>query len=437
MSQAKLILSQSPPPWVPLRFFVTAPLFALAAAILTLWSDPITFASRWSMPLLAITHLLVIGFMAMIMTGALIQVVSVLLGGTIRDLKIKSSGLHICLTLGTISMAAGFMSGDPWFMRSAVLLLGLAFILFAWIMFSGISSSTARSDSGIGIGLALIALMITVLLGLWLASGYAWESIDLARSFTDTHLTWGLLGWVGILMITVAYVVVPMFQLTPPYPGKITPWLAPVLLLALVIWSSQLVISEPALSRFGGIMAAATMLLFSGVTLWLQHNRKKKQPDSVVWFWRVGIISITAAVCLWLFPQAGTYILQTSEWQLLLGTTVILGFAISIINGMLYKIIPFLIWLHLSIRVTELKLSRRLIPNIKTMIPDTSIRPQFWLHLLSLLLFLASVSWPDLFLTPAALLFAISNILLLRNIILALQLYSRTEAEIILAGSDN
>ncbi len=389
------------------------------------------------MPLLAITHLLVIGFMAMIMTGALIQVVSVLLGGTIRDLKIKSSGLHICLTLGTISMAAGFMSGDPWFMRSAVLLLGLAFILFAWIMFSGISSSTARSDSGIGIGLALIALMITVLLGLWLASGYAWESIDLARSFTDTHLTWGLLGWVGILMITVAYVVVPMFQLTPPYPGKITPWLAPVLLLALVIWSSQLVISEPALSRFGGIMAAATMLLFSGVTLWLQHNRKKKQPDSVVWFWRVGIISITAAVCLWLFPQAGTYILQTSEWQLLLGTTVILGFAISIINGMLYKIIPFLIWLHLSIRVTELKLSRRLIPNIKTMIPDTSIRPQFWLHLLSLLLFLASVSWPDLFLTPAALLFAISNILLLRNIILALQLYSRTEAEIILAGSDN
>ena len=437
MSQAKLILSQSPPPSVPLRFFVTAPVFAIAGAILTLWYGPVTFASRWSAQLLAVTHLLVIGFMAMVMTGALIQVVSVLLGGTIADIKTKSASVHVCLILGTISMAAGFVSSDPWFMRAAVLLLGVAFILFAWIMLSGISSSTTRSDSGIGISLALISLMITVLLGLWLASGYAWNGIQVQRSLTDTHLTCGLLGWVGILLITVAYEVVPMFQLTPPYPGKVTSWLAPVHLLALIIWSSWFITSESYISQFGGVVAAATTLLFAGVTLWLQYHRKKKQPDTVVWFWRSGIASLSAAVCLWLYAQTGTDILQQPEWQLLLGTTVILGFAISVINGMLYKIVPFLIWLHLSIRVTELKLSRRLIPNIKKMIPDTRIRPQFWLHLLSLVLFLATAFRPDWFLKPAALVFAVSNIMLLINIIHALQIFSRTGAEIILAGSES
>jgi len=87
--------------------------------------------------------------------------------------------------------------------------------------------------------------------------------------------------------------------------------------------------------------------------------------------------------------------------------------------------------------VTELKLSRRLIPNIKKIIPDTRIRPQFWLHLLSLVLFLATAFRPDWFLKPAALVFAVSNIMLLINIIHALQIFSRTGAEIILAGSES
>jgi hypothetical protein len=437
MSQAKLILSQSPPPWVPLRFFVTAPLFALFAAVLALWSGPEIFVSRWSAPLLALTHLLVLGFMAMVMTGALIQVVSVLLGGEIPGIRINSALVHGGLSLGTISLAMGFIHGNPWFMRSAVLLLGLAFCMLAWILLQALRSSSSRSDSAIGIGLALIALLITVVLGLWLASGYAWEDITLARPFTDTHLVWGLLGWVGILVVTIAYEVVPMFQLTPPYPTRLTPWLAPVQMLALVTWSSWFLLSDATLSQAGGYLAAFTLLLFALVTLWLQQRRKKKQPDSVVWFWRAGLVNLIAAACLWLYAQAASDILQQPEWQLLLGTTVILGFAISLINSMLYKIIPFLIWLHLSIRVTNLKLSRRLIPNIKKMLPDASVRPQFWLHLLSLGLFLAAAFHPAWFLLPAALAFAASNILLLKNITLALRLYTRTEAEISRAGDES
>ncbi len=425
MSQAKLILSQSPAPWVPLRFFVTAPLFAIAAAILTLLYDPMILSSRWSAPVLASTHLLVIGFMAMVMTGALIQVVSVLLGGTIQHIRIKSMLVHASLTLGTVALAVGFISANPWFMRGAMVLLTASFCLFAWIISSGIASRTARSDSGIGIGLAIISLIITILLGLWLASGYGWDGIQLERRLTDIHLTWGLLGWVGILCITVAYEVVPMFQLTPPYPEKLTRWLAPVHILALLLWSGWILMPESVLPLLGGAVVATTITIFASVTLWLQQRRKKK-PDTVVWFWRCGMLNIIVAACLWLFAQISGDILLQPGWQMFIGTVVILGFAISLINGMLYKIVPFLIWLHLSISVTELKLSRRLVPNIKKMIPDTRVRPQFWMHLLSLFLFFAAAYRPDWFLTLAALVFTTSNILLLRNINLKQKHYYQT-----------
>ncbi|MCP3669532.1 MAG: hypothetical protein GY814_03695 [Gammaproteobacteria bacterium] len=434
MSQAKLILSQSPPAWVPLRFFVTAPVFAIAAAVLVLWYEPTSLASRWSAPVLAFTHLLVIGFMAMVMTGALIQVVSVLLGGKIHRIRNMSLLLHTTLSLGTISLAMGFISSEPWFMRSAVVLLASWFGLFIWATLGGIGVRTARSDSAMGIGLALFALSITTILGLWLAVGYGWEQVPLARSLTDTHLTWGLLGWVGILLITVAYEVVPMFQLTPPYPKKMPPWLAPVHILALVLCSSTLVVPGSILPLIGGVTVAMTLSLFAVVTLRLQSRRKKKKADAVVWFWRCGMLSAIAATSIWLYAQTGGGLLQQQEWQMLLGAMVILGFAISLINGMLYKIIPFLIWVHLSIRVTEQKLSRRMVPNIKKMIPDTRARFQFWLHLFALVLFLATTFRPEWFLIPAAGMFALSNILLLHNITLALRLYSRTEIEIAQAG---
>ena len=343
--------------------------------------------------------------------------------------------VHAGMGLGAISLAAGFMSGSQLLMRAAFFLLGLSFTAFIWMIAKAVTNSSARRDSGIGIGLALISLSITILLGLWLAAGYGWDEIQLARGLTDTHLAWGLLGWVGVLLMTVAYEVVPMFQLTPPYPRWLTPWLAPAHIIALILWSGWIIFPESILTMIGGITLALSLSLFAGVTLWLQHKRKKKQADTVVWFWRYGMISIISAASIWLYAQFSVDIIQQQTYQMLLGTLVILGFAISLINGMLYKIIPFLIWLHLSIKVTELKLSRRLIPNIKKIIPDTQARLQFWFHSVALLLFLTTVFQPYWVLMLAALVFAASNILLLRNIILALKLYSRTETEIVQAGA--
>lgn len=58
MSQpTNLALAQASPIWVPLRFFITAPLFALTAALL-LWKGADLFSNRWNPAMLGITHLI-------------------------------------------------------------------------------------------------------------------------------------------------------------------------------------------------------------------------------------------------------------------------------------------------------------------------------------------------------------------------------------------
>lgn len=53
--QALLSFDKAPPFAAPLRFFLTAPLFSLAAGLLLLFVGPDLLASRWTPGLLAAT----------------------------------------------------------------------------------------------------------------------------------------------------------------------------------------------------------------------------------------------------------------------------------------------------------------------------------------------------------------------------------------------
>ena len=77
--QTGLSFEQAPPFSLPLRFFLTAPLFLLAAAVLIVLA-PDALASRWTPQALALTHALTLGFLAMVMLGALMQMLPVVAG---------------------------------------------------------------------------------------------------------------------------------------------------------------------------------------------------------------------------------------------------------------------------------------------------------------------------------------------------------------------
>ncbi|MDD5404142.1 MAG: hypothetical protein PHZ14_06330 [Sulfuricella sp.] len=427
---ASLSLDQAPPITVPLRFFLTAPLFAITAALLLLWQGPDLFSSRWNPALLGATHLLTLGHMGLTMLGAIMQMLPVVASAPMRRPALAAALVHTLGTGGIVLLCTGLAFTLPLALKFALPILGSALLLFAALVVITLRRAMPHNMTARAMRLAALMLGATALLGLTLLSNHAFGWwLQSREALTNLHLTWGLLGWVGILVIGVSYQVVPMFLLTPPYPAKITRWLAALLFILLLALAPAS--HSPALRILLGSLLAAGFAVFALTTLRLQSQRRRKQPDVTLNFWRGGMISLLLAVALWLAARVIPALDMAQSYNPLLGVLMIVGFAMSVINGMLYKIVPFLVWFHLQSRRGP---SGPKVPNVREILPESRARGQMWLHFAALGSLLAAIFLPASLTYPAALLFGASNLWLWLNVILASRTYRRINGLIIEAS---
>lgn len=419
--QRVLSFEQTPPLSVPLRFFLSAPLFAVAAALLLVWHGPQALLSRWTPVTLALTHLLTLGFLAMCMIGALLQILPVVAGIDIPRSRLTAATAHGLLAAGTAALASGFLLASPLLFKLALALLVFAFCwLFAaglrgvWLAPNGSAMLTA-------IRFALAALAITITLGAIAASGFAWPLSLPLLQITDLHAGWGLLGWVALLIAGVAYQVVPMFQVTPVYPRPFTQWFAMTIFALIALWSAAS-LTIPEYAPLAAAALAIALALFGCTTLYLLWHRKRPKADPTTLFWRTGLASLLACTTLWLlgtlFPRVGT----SNAYPLLMGMLFIVGFAYSIINGMLYKIVPFLVWYHLQHCLAG---GCAKAPNVKQILPDRDAERQFRAHLVALSMLLAATVWPQWLAQLGGFAFGVSSAWLGWNLWKAAQVYRR------------
>lgn len=393
--QTALSFEQAPPLSLPLRFFLTAPLFLLAAACLIAWS-PDTLAARWTPQALALTHALTLGFLAMAMLGALLQMLPVVAGARLPAPRWVAWFSHIPLVLGTLALIAGFLRAEPAAYGVGMVLLGGGFTIFV----GAVSISLARAPAGAsvtGIRLAVASLALTVLLGVALALMRAgWWNPRSADAMIAAHVSFGLLGWILLLVVGIAYQVVPMFQITPPYPPRLARWLTGTIFVLLLLHAAAPLLPEPATRLVDGGLAAGA-LLFALATLHLQSRRRRKLPDVTLDYWRFGMVSLILGVAAWVAAQWSPGWAGDDRYPLLLGVLFIGGFAVSVVCGMLYKIVPFLAWFHLQ---AQLQARAGSIPTMKEMIAAGWMRGQFRVHLVASTLLVAAIWWPRL--APAA-----------------------------------
>lgn len=420
--QRVLSFEQTPALSIPLRFFLTAPIFAILAALLMLWQGPAIFASRWSPATLALTHLLTLGFLAMAMIGALIQILHVVAGIELPHTRRIAPAMHLLLCIGTLSLCLGFLSSQAWVFGLAVAALAAAFFLLlascAWGM-RRIGEVTATVSA---IRLALAGLALAVVLGALAASAFVWPLALPLVAIVNLHAGWGLLAWAGLLIIGVAYQVVPMFQVTPLYPRPLTSWLARAIFIALALWTLALAMAPQAADAPADwllLPAAAAYLAFAIVTLHLL-GRRKRPPEAATYFWRTGMVCLAMCPLLWLAGRLIPSFGNTSSYSLLLGVMFIAGFVFSIVNGMLYKIVPFLVWYHAQNRIQDR--SQRA-PNVREVIADAAAAWQWRAHAVAVALLAGAAVWPDLLARPAALAFGISSCWLALNLALAVRVY--------------
>jgi len=421
LNTVNLSLDQAPPLSIPLRFFLTAPLFGLGAAVLLIIVGPEALISRWGITTLAITHLLTLGFLALVMCGAILQMLPVLAGSPVPRVRIVGTLVHLLLTLGTIFLVAGFLTGISLWLETAAISLTAGFAVFITAVTIALWRVRTTNAAITGMRMAIVSLVVTAGMGAVLAVGRAgWIQPDLPL-FANIHLTWGLLGWVALLVVGVSYQVVPMFQVTPEYPAWMKRWLAGTLLVFLVLWTvlhfatAQNLMPASAASTVLGIMIAGHML-FASTTLLLQHRRRRRIIDVTLLFWRTGLVSILLCALLWIFGQFVPEVEELPQFDLLLGAGLIAGAGLSLLNGMLYKIVPFLCWFHLQNRQMALMCMSVKVPNMKELLSDRASKLQFSVHLAALALVILAIFLPESLTHAAAAMFSLSCFLLWMNL---------------------
>jgi hypothetical protein len=421
--QALLSFQQAPPIAAPFRFFLTAPLFAVLAGLLLLSSGPEVFASRWTPAALALTHLITAGFMLQVMLGAMIQILPVFAAANMAYAWLVVPLVHATVTLGALLLTGGLLGHHPLVLRLAALLLGSGVAVFVAAAAHALyaAATTNRSDPSIrGLQLALLGLSVSTALGMLLAVALAGSLALPLLQLTSIHLAWGFAGWGLILLSAVAFIVVPMFQMTPPYPAWFARHFAWVVLALLCCWS----VSErwPGLSA--GLAGALVLAVaaFAVLTLQLQRRSKRAKRDATQHYWRLAMLCTLAASAFWFGATAVPEFAERQQW--LCGVLALAGGFMSVMIGMLYKIVPFLVWLHLQ----NLGGGRVLAPNMNKVIAARQIEHQLHAHFLALALLLAAVFWPGAFAYPAGLALLIAHAWLLRNLLTAVRFYRQNRS---------
>ena len=415
--QRVLSFEQTPGLAVPLRFFLTAPAFGILAGLLLAWTGPAMFVSRWTPDALALTHLLTLGFLGMCMLGALLQILPVVSGIEIPYTNRTAASVHVLLGAGALALSCGFLHASPLLIRIAMLMLGSGFGWLLLILLKRVWSAPHAAPMLVAIRLALSALAAAAGFGIAAAAGFAWPLSLPLLLITDLHVSWGLLGWLGLLVAGVAYQVVPMFQVTPVYPQWMTRGFAWTVFVLLVLRSAAAIDGSRSEPWFTALLILAWMG-FAMITLNLLRQRKRPKPDATTFFWRTSLISILAAGVLWAAGTVFPALAQHPAYPFVLGALVIAGFGYSVINGMLYKIVPFLVWYHLQNRLA----GAAKVPNVKQILPDRDAERQFFLHLLGLVLLVAAPVLPVLA-QAAGIVLAVSSTWLWVNLLKAVRTY--------------
>lgn len=379
-STGGLSIEQAPPLHLPARFFATAPLFFVLAGLTTLFRAEDILNTPLHPETIALVHLAVLGWIMMVMFGAMYQMIPVL-----ASLPVPWPGLipwvHGLLIMGVITMALGITTDlHPWMLLYASLGLGGSVGLFILPVGVALYRAPAQHPTVNAMRISALSLVATLAMGALFLGEYAHGFYDFDRqALIGVHLVWGLLGWVGTLIMGVSFQVLPMFYMTPDFPQKraasiLLAWSASLLLLPLVLFFQP----ENALLLWLAAGPGVAALILYGLTMgdMLKH-RKRIRMDPTYRFWLFGFaMAIIALGLMALWPEW-----DDDRMRLLFGLFYILGWVTSVILGMLYKIIPFLVWFHRFSPLAGLAD----IPMMDDLLPEKTVRLHGPLHALTLL----------------------------------------------------
>ena len=396
-----LSLDQAPPYKIPLIFYM------VAISYLFLFSIVISFyglhvSDRYVHEVIAITHIITLGFFMNIIFGTLFQMMPVIIGVAYKDVEFRAKVLLLLLNAGILSFVGYFLFNISWLFYWSAFFLGSSVIIFG--LYSLFTIMQTKEKNGVVRSFMTSFFFLVIGATLGLLALLEQRGVVGAYRFGDLHIVVMLFGVVFMLFSAVIFKIIPMFYVTKEYPVWIKNGLHVSVIFVLFSLAFTIFFEQEAFEKLLKIVLATVIVVFAFYTIRLLKNRKRARRDLSVNFFYFASLNLSFGGLLWIFS-----ILFDLQSDFLLGIIFGLGFIYSLINGMLYKIIPFLTWFHLSSKfVYEAEMGE--------VIRLKSMKMQFYLFIISYFTLLFS-----LLLKPFVVLFTVlfftSSLLLFYNIL--------------------
>jgi len=377
-------------------------------AIAALLLAEVLFAVGYAEPLAALhapatlvgVHLATIGWLSLLMLGALYQFIPVITNTPLYSQRLPLYSL-LAIGPGLVALLAGFLAlGGAPFLTTAWLAIGGSLVLTGFVLGAINLAATLWRGRPLPlpacfVAFGLVFLLLTGLMGLGFALAYALprpSTFLLAlTSGLSLHVAAGLGGWFTLTVMGVSYRLLSMFMLAPDEPRRST-YAALILTvagLALLVaggltglWSGMAVGRIKAL---GAALAGLGVLFYLADIIEFYRTRKRHHLE---------LNSLTAAVALSLITLALVLAALAMAWGALdrfaaaIGYLFVFGGLTGLGLGQLYKIIPFLTWLE----VFGSKLGKGPVPRVQDLVNESRARPGFILYFAAVILASAALA---------------------------------------------
>jgi len=314
--------------------------FVLAAAG-TLWLTPALAGHYYQPRVVALTHTVTLGWITLTIMGASYQLIPIVLERPIWSERL-ARWQFLILGGGIAGMISHFFIGTWPGLGLAAGVVAVGTTLHLINAVASLRGVKIWSFPARLLGLALVGLAFTVLFGLALAADRL--SKFLPGEFFPTlhaHFHLALLGWVAPMVMGVASRVYPMFLLARDpegWPGVLQFW-------GLALGCPAVVLGLVALPMLVAPGALAVTAAVVGHLSWVSEMAASRKRPALDWGLRLALTGTAFLIPAGVMGLGfATGLLEGPRMGLAYGVLALGGWVSLTIVGMLFKIVPFLVW---------------------------------------------------------------------------------------------
>jgi hypothetical protein len=333
-----------PAPNLPLAYFAGAHVALGAAAAVLLVSPDLPGAFHYHPRMVAVVHLVTLGWISASILGAFYIVAPLALGVPFPARRADAAAC-VLFWAGTAGMVAGFWRGDYTIVAVASLAILAAILVVAMRALDGLAVSRVPFGVKLHVGLAFVNVSCAGALGVVLAAGrvyglVSWSPLNVAAA----HAHAAVLGWAAMMVVGLSYRLIPMFLPAGMPAGRGPIWSA-VLLQAGVTGLAWALASGSSPLAWIPFVAAAFVVFAVQVRDILGNRRPRpvelRRRDWATWQTHAALLYLVGATVIGVSLAIG---LAPVGWTWTYGVAGILGFVAQMVVGIQGRLLPLHAW---------------------------------------------------------------------------------------------